>query len=105
ALPGHHVSLVDDVDLEPPGDRRVESPFTEIPGVVHAAVRGRVDLDHVDAAGPGRGQRDAGLAHPAWVRGGTLDAVQRTGQDPGARCLSTAPGPAEQVGVVHPAVA
>src|SRR5262249_54153294 len=104
-LPGHHVSLVDDVYLEPPGDRGVEGPFAQVPGVVHATVRGRVNLDHVDTARPGRGQRDTGLAYPARVGGGPLDAVERTGQDPGTGCLSAAPGPAEQVGVVHPAVA
>src|SRR5262245_62424108 len=86
-LPGNHVSLVDDVYLEPPGDRGVEGPFAQVPCVVHATMRGRVNLDHVDAAGPGRGQRDTGLAYPAWVGGGTLEAVERRGNDQGNRLL------------------
>ena len=103
ALPGHHVRFVDDVDLEPAGDRRVERPLTQIPGVIHAAVRRGVDLDHVEAARPVRSQRDAGLALAARVRGRPLGAVQRAGQDPGAGRLAAAPRPAEQIGVVHPA--
>jgi hypothetical protein len=38
ALLGDHVRLVDDVDLEAPGYRRVEGPLAQFPGVVHAAV-------------------------------------------------------------------
>ena len=76
ALPRHHVRLVDDVDLEPAGDRRVERPLAQVPGVVHAAVRGGVDLDHIQAARPVRGERDTRLALAARVRGGPLGAVQ-----------------------------
>ncbi len=36
---GHHVRLVDDVDLVAGRYRRVESPFSQIPGIVDAAVR------------------------------------------------------------------
>ena len=103
ALPGHHVRLVDDVDLETPGDRRIERPLAQIPGVIHAAVRGGVDLDHIEAARPVRGQRDTRLALAARVRGRPFGAVQRAGQDPRAGRLAAAPRPAEQVGMVHPA--
>ena len=102
ALLGDHVRLVDDVDLEAPGHRRVEGPLAQFPGVVHAAVRGRVDLDHVDAARPGGGERDAGVADPAGFGGRALDAVQRAGEDPRAGRLAASARPAEQVSVVDP---
>ena len=102
ALLGDHVRLVDDVDLEASGHRRVEGPLAQFPGVVDAAVRGRVDLDHVDAARPGGRERDAGVADPAGFRGRALDAVQRAGEDPRAGRLAAAARPAEQVSVVDP---
>src|SRR5699024_5907976 len=55
-LPGHHVRLVDDVDLVARGDRREECAFSQIPCVVDTAVRGGVDLDDVDAAAAVGGQ-------------------------------------------------
>ncbi len=105
ALPGHHVRLVDDVDLEAAGDRGVEGPFAQLPGVVDTAVRRRVDLDHVDAARAGGSQGDAGSADPAGIRGRALLTVQRAGEDPGAGRLTAAAWSAEQVGMVHPAAA
>jgi hypothetical protein len=105
ALAGHHVRLIDDVDLVAAGHRRVEGPLTQVSGVVDAAVRSRVDLDDVDAARPGRCQRDARRADAAWIGGRALLAVQRPGQDSGARSLAAAPRPAEEIGVVDPATA
>ena len=105
ALLRHHVRLVDDVHLEAPGDRRVEGALAQFPRVVHAAVGGGVDLDHVDAARPGRRQRDAGVAHPARIGRGPVHAVQRAGQDARAGGLAAAARPAEEVGVVDPPAA
>ena len=105
ALPRDHVGLVNDVDLEPAGHGRVERPLPQVSGVVDAAVRGRVDLDHVDAARPGRGQRHAGRAYPARVGGGALLTVERPRKDPGAGRLAAAPRPAEEISMVDPAVA
>ena len=105
ALPGDHVGLVDDVDLEAARHRGVEGAFAQVPGVIDAAVRRGVDLDHVDAPRPGRGQRHARGADPAGVGGGTLLAVQRPGQDPRAGGLAAAPRAAEQVRVMDPAAA
>ncbi len=105
ALPGHHVGLVDDVDLETARHRRVEGALAQVPRVVHPPVRGRVNLDHVDAAGPGRRQGDAGSADPAGVRSRAGFAVQRAGQDPGAGGLAAAARTAEQIGMMHPAAA
>src|SRR5215472_16988169 len=81
ALLRHHVRLVDDVDLVAPGDRGVEGALPQVAGVVHAAVAGRVDLDHVDAAGARRRERDARVAYAARVGRGTVDAVQASGED------------------------
>ena len=105
ALLGHHVRLVDDVDLVAAGDRRVEGTLPQVAGVVHAAVAGRVDLDHVDAARPGRGERDARVADAARVGRRAVHAVQRPGQDARAGRLAAAARAAEQVGVVDPAAA
>ena len=105
ALPRDHVRLVDDVDLEARGHRRVERPLPQVTGVVHPAVGGRVDLDDVERARPVGRQRHAGVAHPARVGGRSLLAVERSGQDPGAGGLAAAARAAEQVGVVHPSVA
>src|SRR6185312_2670211 len=105
ALPRDHVGLVDDVDLESAGHGRVERPLPQVPRVVDAAVRGRVDLDHVDAARAGRGQRHAGRAYPARVGGGALLTVERPRKDPGAGRLAAAPRPAEEISMVDPAVA
>ena len=49
---GHHVGLVDDVDLEAAADRREEGPLPQIASIVDAAVAGCVDLDDVDASRP-----------------------------------------------------
>ncbi len=48
-LAGEHVGLVDDVDLASALIRRsVHRALPEVPGVVDAPVRGRIDLDHVE---------------------------------------------------------
>ncbi len=101
-LPGHHVRLIDDVDLEAAGDGRVERPLAQVPRVIHAAVGGRVDLDHVEAARAIRRQGHARLAFAARVGGGSLGAVQRPGQDARTGRLPAATRPAEQVRVIHP---
>ena len=101
----HHVRFVDDVDLETRLDRCVERAFTQIAGVVDTAVRGRVDLDHVNASRAGRRKRDARLAHATRGRRRTLLAVQRPRQDPRRGRLPAAARPGEQVGVVHPVIA
>ncbi len=105
ALAGHHVRLVNDVDLEAAGHRGIEGPFPQVPGVVHAAMRGGVDLDDIDAAGAGGRERDAGRALAAGVGGRALLAVQRASQDPRARGLAAAARAAEQVGMMHPPAA
>ena len=102
ALRGHHVRLVDDVDLVAAPHRREERLLAQLAGVVDTAVGRRVDLDHVDRAGPAAGQVAAAVALPARVGHRRLLAVERAGQDPGAGRLAAAARPGEQVGVVDP---
>ncbi len=101
---GHHVRLVDDVDLVAAGHRGEERPLPQVAGVVHAAVAGRVDLDHVDAARPAPGQVPAGLALAARHRDRPVLTVERAGQDPGRGGLAAAARAGEEVGVVDPVV-
>ena len=101
---GHHVRLVDDVDLVAAADRGEERPLAQVAGVVDAAVAGGVDLDHVDAARTAAGQVAAGLALAARLGARTRLAVQRAGQDAGRGGLATAARTGEQVGVVDPVV-
>src|SRR5690606_22901370 len=75
----------------------------QVTGVVHAAVRRRVDLDDVEVAGAGRSERDTRLAFATRIGRGPLLAVERPGEDPRAGGLAASAGPAEQVRVVDPA--
>ena len=100
---GDHVRLVDDEDAVPRLRRRVERAVAQLASVVDAAVAGRVEFDDVDAARTVRGQRHAGVAHPAWRGSRALRAVQRSSQDARRRRLPTATRPREQVGVVDTA--
>ena len=100
ALLGHHVCLVDDVDLVAAGDRREVDAFAKLAGVVHPAMGRRIDFDHVNAAQtPGR-QRHARVADAARGRGRPLGTVQATGQDTGTGRLAAAPRTTEQVGMM-----
>ncbi len=105
ALRRHHVRLVDDVDLVAALDRREERPLPQVARVVDTTVRGRVDLDHVDAAGPTARQVGARLAHAARLGDRALLAVDRACQDPRAGGLAAPAWAGEQIGVVHPVVA
>ncbi|PPS81459.1 hypothetical protein BZZ08_05412 [Streptomyces sp. MH60] len=104
ALRGDHVGLVDDVDLVPAGGGPEEGLLTQVTGVVHATVRGGVDLDDVDRARPVPREVAAGLALAARGRCGALLAVQAARQDPGAGRLAAAARTAEQVRVIDPVV-
>ena len=102
ALRGHHVRLVDDVDLVAARHRAERRPLAQLAGVVDAAVAGGVDLDDVEAAGPAAGQVAAALALAARLGDRRLLAVEGAGQDAGAGGLAAAARAGEQVGVVHP---
>ena len=104
ALRGHHVGLVDDVDLVAAAHRREERPLAQVAGVVDAAVGRGVDLDHVDRARPAAGEVLAAVALAARVGVGRLLAVERPRQDPRAGGLAAAARAGEEVGVVDPVV-
>ena len=102
ALRGDHVGLVDDVDLVATADRCEERLLPQLAGVIDAAVRGGVDLDHVDRARAVAGQLDAAVALAARVGHRRLVAVERPGQDPRRGGLAAPAGAGEEVGVVDP---
>ena len=94
-----HVDLVDDVDLAPPPGWRVAGILAERPHLVDPAIRGAVDLDHVERT-PGR-HLAARLARGAGHRAGgpRALAVQTHREEPGRGRLAHAPGPGKQVRV------
>ena len=94
-----HVDFVDDVDLAPPARRRVAGILAERPHLVDPAVRGAVDLEHVE--GPARGHLAAGLARGAGhgAAGPRPLAVQAHRQEAGRGRLAHAPRAGEQVRV------
>ena len=102
-LSGDHVGLVDDEHPVPRLRGHVESLVPEVPGVIDAAVTGRVEFHHIQRPGALRGECDAGRALTARVRGGAVRAVQRTGENPCGGSLSAAAGAGEQVRVIDPA--
>ncbi len=104
ALRGHHVGLIDDVDLVLALHRREERLLAQVAGVVDAAVGGRVDLDHVDRAGAVACQVAAAVALTARIRDRGLLAVESTREDPRGGGLATAAWAGEEVGVVDPVV-
>ena len=98
-----HVRLVEDVDLVAVLARgRVRGPAPQVARVLDAAMAGRIDLHHVEggAAGP---DPLAGLAHAARFTRRLFGAVERHGEDPGARRLADAAGAAEEIRVADPA--
>ena len=102
ALRRDHVRLVDDVDLVAALGRAITRPLTQVTRIVHATVRGGVDLDHVDRARSPAGQRHTRVALTTRRRRRALLAVEAAGQDACARRLAAAARPTEEVGVVDP---
>ena len=94
-----HVDFVDDVDLAPPAGRRVARVLAEGPHLVDPAIRGAVDLEHVERAA--RRHLAAGLALGAGdgTAGAPPLAVQAHREEPRRRRLAHAPRAGEQVRV------
>lgn len=101
---GHHVRLVDDVDLVPAGRGPEEGLLAQLTGVVDTTVRSGVDLDHIDGTRPVAREVLAGLALPAGRGRRTLLTVQTSGKNAGTGRLATATRPAEQVRMIDPVV-
>ena len=102
-LPREHVGLVHDVDLESIRvRRRVHGALTQTAGIVHATVRGGVDLDHIQrrvpTPDPSATVTDAArlaLVGPLWT-------VEGHRENAGERRLPHASGAAEEVGMRYP---
>src|SRR5690606_8302383 len=83
---------------------RVHRPLAQIPGIVHAAVAGRVDFHDIET-GRAVPDPDAALAFAAGIAGRlAAGAVARHGQDAGGGSLAHAARPGQQVAVSHPVV-
>ncbi len=102
ALRRHHVRLVEDEDLEAVARGGEGGALAQVARVIHAVVRGGVDLDDVERAGAVAAELHARRAHAARGVGGALGAVQAAGQDARAGRLAAAARAAEQVCVIHP---
>ena len=96
---GQPLRLVDDVDLLATHRRRGRSAFAELAGILDAAVRCRVDLDHVQVLALADG--DALRADPARLGRRAVLAVDHLRQDPGGGRLARPSGPAEQERVMQ----
>ena len=99
ALRRDHVSLVEDEDLVAVARGGETCSFAQFTRVVHAVVRGGIDLHHVDGAGAAGGEVLAGFAFAARMRSRALRAVHTSGEDARRTGLATAARAGEQVGV------
>ena len=96
--------LINDENLKPIPRRGIGRPIAQFPGVVHTAVRGRINLDDIQGTRPARRQIPAGITSPARGCGRSLGTVQAARQNPGAGRLAAAPRPRKQVSMVDPPV-
>ena len=101
ALVRDHVGLINDEDLVAVTHRRESGALAQVAGVVDAAVRGRVDLDHVERAGAAGGQLAARFALAARGVRGALRAVQTAREDARRGGLAASARPGEQIRVRH----
>src|SRR5262245_2349104 len=98
-MPRQLVHLVDDVNLEAAGRRRVDRALEQLRHLVDAAIRRRVELDIVGkAAGIDLGARAAAVARP---RSDPGFAIQALGEDARERRLADAARPGEEISVVQ----
>ena len=102
ACRGDHVRLVDNEHPVARFRRRIEGAFAQLAHVVHAVVRGGVQLRNVQVPRPARRQRYAGFALSAGRGRRPFHAVQRPRQNARRRRLAAAARPGEQVRVVDP---
>jgi len=93
------VRFVQDHNFASRSRRRVPHHLAQLADLVDAAVRRRVDLNHVQR-GPRR-NIFARIALPARLRCRPLHAIQRFRQDPRRRRFSHAPRPRKNVRVRH----
>ena len=82
-LAGDLVRFVDDEDFVAVARRPVAYVFPQLAHLVDAAIRCRVDLDHIRRVP--RRHFQAACAHAAGVNGWALNTVEASRQDPGDR--------------------
>ncbi len=96
-----HMHFVDQVNLVAPDRRRVARVVENLPHVVDAGVRRRVELEQIDeAAGI---DVDACRAHAAWRCRDAVDAVEALGEDARDRRLADTARAGEKVRVMQAA--
>ena len=74
--------------------------FAKFAGLIDTAVRRSIKFDDIERTGAIGREVNARCAFAARFCGRTLSAVERTGEDAGARRLATTARAAEEVGVV-----
>ena len=77
-------------------------PFAQIAGVVHAAIGGGVDFDHVQRGVPSPDPPAARAASARLAVRASLRTIERHGQHAGQGGLAHTAGAAEEVGVSDP---
>ena len=101
----HHVSLVEDENLEAIAGRGEHRTLAQIAGVVDPVVAGSVDFHHIQRPRSVTAQLDATGAGTAGGVGRPHRAVETPSQDARGCCLATPTRTAEEVGVVDAVVA
>ena len=94
---GEHVRFVEDDDFVARTGGSVADHFAEFANLVDAAVGGRVDFDDVERRASG--DFLAGVALTARIGGGTVNAIQRFGEDARRGRLADAARTGKNVGV------
>ena len=99
---GDHVRLVNNEHPVARFRRRIKGAFAQLAHVVHAVVRGGVQLRHIQVPRPAGRQRYTGFALSTGRGRRPFHAVQRASQDARRRRLTAAARPGKQVCVVDP---
>src|SRR5690625_6059284 len=93
------MGLIDDEHLVAVAHGREGSALAQLAGIVDTAVAGRIDLDHIQAAGAVTREVTAGIALAAGSLGRSLLTVQAPCEDPRGGGLPAAAG--AQIGRAH----
>ena len=93
------MGLVENEDLVAVAGRRKTSALTQLTGVVHAVMRGRVDFHHIDGTGAARGEILAAFTFAARMRGRTFRTVDASRKNASGTGFATTARAGEQVGM------
>ena len=98
---GEHVRFIEDDHLVASADRRVPHHIAQLANLVDASIGGGIDFQHVQRTA--RGNLAARIALIARRRCGSVNAIQRFGQNSGRGRLSHAPRARKNISVRHAA--